>query len=555
MANIICAKCGSQVTLPEGITNGFCGTCGEPASAAENAAPVVNYTEPAPAVSYADPAPAGSFDNPAVFNAPKKGFPVKLVIIVVAALVVIAAAAYFVLPMLTGSSYEKAEAAFFTQAFSQLSAAGTSDSAGSKTDFTVKYKTSDDTEFIGDLTLAGTIAQFQQAILADITIATADDSLQTIASYDAEGLTVSMPSINDYFLRQALLGDETDMSELDMKALADSLTAIMKEYFAITKDITVIEKGVELSVGSVAAKCDKYTIEFTYEMFDRLIRFALDEARSNENLLEFIATTMGEDYDAYDVEDMIDDFEDDLDYIDADDDERLFRMSVWVKGNEIVAREFDKIYELSGVKFTYQFLKNNKTASLNITAKGIDGVTTSIKGDFTNSGSGWDGTLKGSLKVDSYYGTDVNLNVKLSSVQTSKDITTGDIRITLSGVVEGDDINVSLRLALSDSGGKQVIGISGAYEDYYNSIDLGSLTISYAMSEIKSLKLPSYDEDYVLIFNDYSDENIEKIEAFMDDFDIYEIYDMFEEGSVLAELAYSLYQPIMSIVYWSSYSY
>jgi len=520
MATVFCPRCGENVTLPEERLSGFCSACG------------MSVTAP----------PSAAGDGVSV----KSSRGSKFAMIGAAAIVVIVLAVILAVSATAGGSYEKAELAFI-KSLTQVT-----ETAGQKTQFSVAYEPSAElAPILGDISLAGTLSMLDTTAFADFILTANGDAVHMIAGYDENAITLSLPEISEYYFKY-IVGEEVNFntSELDMAELKKMLTPIMEEYFKLTNDAAVEEKNVNLTAGGITVKCTTYTIDFTYDMLDKLARTAIAELRKNDNLKEYLYATLGTPSYGYDFDDMLDELESALDEAKAymDTKAALFRMTVWTDGNTIVAREISNIMGFPGAKFTIQLLTTGKAAYVNIALSGIMGNSElfSIRGNLEKNGDAWSGTIKGNLTIDGYYGTDFSITADLTDVKRSGDKLSGDIKLTIGGIVDGDNIGkIVTNASYSVAGGKQVIEISGAYTDVYSDrYDIGKLTISYSTDTVKSFDMPALSEKNAVINGDYSDE-VDYRRDIMED-DVYYAAEAFYDAgnyllySILDEIYYMI---------------
>jgi hypothetical protein len=496
-----CPNCGTAVTFNPNQSKAFCPNCGTAVDAPESA-----------------------------LESPKRKFPKSIVTIAVAAVVVVALALVAV-NALSGGGYKGAEMSAVKSAIEPL--LKSFEGKGRKLELDVDYKAganvvAETDGMLESLGFSGTISAFEVTALADFILSLNGDDINGSASYTSEVATLSLPDFTDYYLIAPLYPQDDEtlgfLADLDVAKAQKTVAAVLEHYFTVTKSDMEVEKGVELSGGDITVKCDKYTINFTYGMLDAWARFAIKEIRKNKNLMETITLMLEANGAPFDAEEALDELEleleDQADYIDAD--ERLFRMSVWVKGNEILGRDIDHIIELSDLKFSYRYLENNSNKHLNISVTTpYDGVG-SLKGDLKKEGGAWNGTLKFTVSDDSsYYGTDAVLTLKFSDLKVSGSSLDsmkyeGTIKATTSGTLDGDSVEgVNVTLKFSNDGKGQTIVLSGNAMD----VDIGKLTLTYKIDSIGSLKLPKLDEDLGIIFDDDSRDNIARSEAFMEEWD------------------------------------
>jgi hypothetical protein len=536
-----CPNCGKSVALPEGRGDGFCPSCGSKVAAGGEG-------------SAADTAVSASGHAPPVTPKPpvkpKIHIP-KIFITIGAVAVVVIVAAVIAIPALAGNSYQRAEANFLKTITGVLPAV--SSAGGGKLDFTAGYSPArwmQDEVDIPDMGLAGTLAYTEQQLAANLAFTSDGDKVSDIAfAYDGDAVTLALPELTQYFLRFPIGGGDSDagidMSKLDQKKLENTLTEIAKTYFKVTKDISEVEKGAELTGGGVTVKCDKYTIVFTEETVSQILLAAIGELRKNDNLMDFIASIGAASsngyYDADEISDEIEDALDELEDMlsDFDDDDRLFRMTVWIKGGEVISRKIDKIPD-SNATFSYQKLLTKNAAYYEFEAKIDSRNSASLTGEFEKSGGAWNGTAKVSIKE---YGDEfVAAKIKCSSIKFSGDQIQGEVGV--SGDFAYEDISFDFDVALGKDGSRQTVKIGGDIEETYygEKYDIGELTLSYAYDKGGKPSMPKYDDRYAVDPSDYEDEDnidrasdmAEELRDLLDDGE-------FEDNELLEELVWELW--------------
>ncbi|MDR3209585.1 MAG: hypothetical protein LBT36_03045, partial [Oscillospiraceae bacterium] len=447
----------------------------------------------------------------------------KALIIGVMSVLVVAAAVVTALTLLAGSSYQKAELNFLK---SLASAVPTEAAAGARLDFSADYSPSDvmrENLAFPQVSLFGSISAAGQRAAASLGVSAGGAELSDIlVTLDGSAATLSVPDLTEYYLRWALGGEETDsldLTSLDQKKLQTTLTGIAKTYFKLADEIAEVEKGVELTGGATTLKCDVYTLAFTEDVVAKLGTAIIEELRANDNLMDFIVTVMaaqGYELDADDLDDELDNALDELEELDGNT--RLFRMTVWVSGNAVVARKFDKFEGAGDVTFSYQYLTKGKTAhyELKLTAEDTD---ISFAGDFERSGESWSGTPKLTIK-DNYYDEEIlSLKLKCTDLRNDDGIITGTNNLT--GSFDDETFLIDFNLDLGKRGTQQTITVSGAISDDYEEIDVGELTLSYGTEKIDEVDMPRLDASRAVVPGDYSDENVLRSEAMANELDAY----------------------------------
>jgi hypothetical protein len=584
------------VTLPEGRESGFCPNCGTKLEKGDVVVPENERTfvfEDNP--EFADdgergrgddfafeseqrqprgggrpaPAPSNTIAEPTdrrVYGASvqRKRVP-KLFVAVGAAVVVVVAAVIFVIPALAGNSYQKAELNFFK---SLTEAASLTD--GGNLEFSVEYIPADwmsDEIDITDMGIAGSLAYADQEVSANLSLTSDGEKVSDVVyAYDGKEMILALPDLTEYYLRFITGGGSDEgfnLADLDKKKLEATLTEVVKSYFAVTKELTETEKGVDLTGGGVTVKCDEYTIEFTEEAVSKILLSAIDELRKNKNLMEFLASAVAMQYVGYvdydadyylgELEDALDEAEEYLS--DLDDDERLFRMTVWVKDGDVISRKIDKVAD-SDVTFSYKKLITKNAAYFEIEVED-NSDSASFSGNFKKAGGAWSGTAK--ISANSYYGEFLSAKIKCDDIEFSGDQLQGGVNI--SGTFEDEDMAFDFDLTFGKSGGKQTVEIEGdVWDSYYSSdkYDVGKLSLSYTFDKGGKPKIPKYKDNLSVTVNVYGDEMIdeesaeraaemaEQLEEFLDD--------EYDYLGLIGELIWVLWDALDDISGYSDYN-
>jgi hypothetical protein len=157
----------------------------------------------------------------------------------------------------------------------------------------------------------------------------------------------------------------------------------------------------------------------------------------------------------------------------------------------------------------------------------------------------------------SYYPTDINVTAKITGLKVVDKMVSGTIKLTADGQVDGDALNkATVAVVLSASGNKQAIKLSGAYTNSYSEYDFGELLLTYSLDKVTKLNLPNIDEDYGVIVDNYSSENIDRVNAMYDSFE--SLSDEFEEkwegvfdrNPLFEDLVDDMFFGIFSEIHW-----
>ena len=535
---MFCFKCGNQ--LPDNAS--FCNKCGaimqpDDSPAQQNAPPPDHNQYAGPAhhqQAYAQPS-----QQSADYGAPppKKGIP-KFIFIIAAAVVVIVVAAILLIPALAGNSYQKAEMKF-------LSGLASGANANGRWDFTLEYQPSSQLmkeADIYDIEIDGSLMYADQEFAARLAVWDDGDLISEIlCAFDQDGLSVAFPDITEYYLR-FLTGDidsDFDFSSLDNKKLQATITEIGKKYFAFAKEIAVVEKGVPLSFASTSVKCDVYTMEFREKAVGLFMSDVLKEVRKNTNLVDFITEfVIANGGRQRDVEKQFDNMEDFFDELDTN--RRLFQMTVWVSGGEIVARQIDKVADVD-FALSYQNLVKGSDAHIELKASWGGRYKASFTGDFEKSRDGWNGSPKLSV-TDTRYNEDLfTLKAKCENMDRSGDAVLGTIKI--DGTIQ-DELDYSVKLTLGKDGNRQTIKVDLDFDqyDYWSgkteTYDVGSLILSYAFVKNGKLDMPKFDEDLAVMVGDYSSSNSKRAERMYDDLD--KFTDKYKGNQLFSQMLWQL---------------
>jgi hypothetical protein len=486
-----CPKCGATLAP----NTKFCGTCGTNIEEARAATDTASVSAP----------PA----RPKTRN-------LKLLIIAVVAVAIVVIGIGGI-SALASSSYLKAEANFFASLANGLPVG---QDKGYKSSFSVDYAPEGEiAEEISDIALSGSISQLGQNASAELDFSYDGDVITNlIAAFDGTGVAVQLPEFSDYWLKLVMSDENSDIdfSQLDQKKLEKSVSNVLKSYFKLVEKVSEVEKGVELSGGDVTVKCDEYVIEFNEQLVLTLAQTCIDELQANKNLMDFIdsygESSAGSYWDGIDeyLDDAEEEITDALDELDGDEGERLFRMTVWIKGKDVIARSIDKV---SGgdFEFSYKTLKNSKNAYIEFKGEMEYEGSFALTGSFEKSGGGWSGTPKLTLKSD--YGEEtITLKAKCEELNISDGKVTGSIKFSGDAPYElfYESFAYDFTIKLDKKGNQQVVILSGEIEEGGVDYDLGELTIAYGVEENSKLSIDMPDENDCVIIDDYSEENEER---------------------------------------------
>jgi hypothetical protein len=583
---LTCHNCGADVELPDDRSAGFCLNCGTkvslsdsesrdravhsdtptareetpvfipsseaptellsgaetiPPFEAPDAVPIPSESEP----YYGDGPEVALAESPAYLETPpaKRSRLPKLLIAVCAALAVIAVAA-FAVPALAGNSYQKTEARFLS---SLLSAAPVGAEKGRRVDFSLQYEPGPGEEFghINTLLLSGSISAAGSDALADFSLLSGGKKVSDFifASGDS-GIALSAPDLTRYFLLlpSAYAADYgVDFGSLDGEALSKTLSDILLEYFRLTKDAVETEKGMTLSVNGVDVKCDKYTIAFTEQMTAELMLSAINEIRANPNLMEFIQNIVEQQYyygyGDFNIDEALREVESEL--RETDGAAVLFRMTVWAANGVIAARKIDDIAG-SDVTIYYESRSTDARRHAAFEMRG-DGAELSFAFDAEKIGGVWNGVSELTV-TDTYFNeTELRVRADYQGVARSEKSVSGRVDVACE---LGDGSTITLGAALGGEGDRQRVKIDGAINDGYFTYELGALTLTYAASDIDTVKMPPLDENYAVRADDYSDENFRRAETMTDELlllaeDYEDSGDLFISGLLWALANYS----------------
>jgi hypothetical protein len=182
----------------------------------------------------------------------------------------------------------------------------------------------------------------------------------------------------------------------------------------------------------------------------------------------------------------------------------LFRMTVWAKGKDVLARRFGD-FQGSDVSVYYQSLKTNDRRSIAVELI-ADGDDVKLSAEFVKSGAAWNGGAELSV-TDTYYGGEIlRITASCANITYREKLISGNIDVT-GEIYEGDDGAFSLSAALDGGGGLQTVTVSGSAYDGYDDWDFGKLTLSYAFSDIDGVTPPALGADRSVTVGDYSEEN------------------------------------------------
>jgi hypothetical protein len=588
---MLCPKCGAMLA-PD--TN-FCGVCGAgidaagaagaaasgvagagayAAGAAQASAPPSAFPPaPYPAPGQAPPpapgaapiyaqAPTPPLTYPTT-PAPKKlGFK-QLLAIGIAAVVVIAAviggfAAF------GGNSYSKAEANFLASLGNGLPILS---DKGRKITFSAEYEPEGElTEIISAMELSGIFSQLGKNASAELELSLDGAKFEFDALFDGSDLALSLPELlGTNWIKLAMLGDSgvdgggsIDLSLLDQKKLDKTAANIFKAYYTLAKDAAEVTKGKELTGGDVAVKCDEYVITFDEQLIYALAQAAIAEVRANQNLMDFIdacgeAASYESRYNSTqdrwvesnswdgidrimeDLEDAIDELMDDLD---GDEGDRLFRMTVWIKGSKVIGRKIDRV-AANLFSLDYRMLSSGSKAYFDANST-VPGGSASLSGKFEKSGGSWSGTP--TLRIQSSASSGRNMEVfsmraNCKELKLSDGKAVGSIRLTGDASDGyGDSYSYDINLALDRNERKQqVIVVDGKITDPSDEASkLGELTLAYGVESIGNLAISMPREDDTLVINRPAEADQAIVAEMREQLGI--VYDKYSDNSFLRGL-------------------
>jgi hypothetical protein len=451
---------------------------------------------------------------------PQKKRRAKLFAVIGAAAVIIAAA-IFALPALAGNSYQKAELNFFKTILEAVPAEDGPQRGAVR--FEADYIPAEwmlDGTGIEDVGLSGDLAYAGGQFAANLALSAGGDSVRNIVcAYDGEVATLALPDLTQYYFKLLLSGGggaDFGLAQLDRKALETTFTEIAKVYFAAVKDVTEITKDTVISGGNVAIECDKYTIDFTEAVAAEIALSAINQLRQNGNLMQFIASAaaaLSNQDDTYDGAGVIlDELLDALDegeayFADLEGGGRLFRMTVWVRDGNVIARKIDG-FEYTDAEISYRTLITRDAAYVEIKAE-YDGAGASLTGDFARNADAWNGMAEVSVRDD--YTEYIYIAAECDGMKLSGGKPLGAVSVKCA--MEYMEGAFELDIVYGEKGDMQTVEIGGnVTETYYgNTWDVGELTLAYAVDGESEMTLPVYDEAYAVDPNDYySEENAER---------------------------------------------
>ncbi|MCL2678297.1 MAG: hypothetical protein FWE85_04505 [Clostridiales bacterium] len=488
------------------------------------------------------------------YSETKKRKPASTVITAVA-LVAIAAvimAILFLLPALASSSYEKAE----TNSFKALSQPLSSISGkGVKYEVSLEYKPGEGArEYLGDnipdLSLNAVISLVGQKLLAEGRLTIDGDDIDATLAMDGVDISLAFPGLTDFFLRWATDPNSlTSASDLDMKKLNVTLNNIAKEYFKLADDIAVIDKNVPLSSGKVELKCDRYVMNFKEKDLMKLLISALKEVRKNNNLISYIDDNLGV-YGGFanQLDEMIDSLEDEL-YNYRGENGTMFRMTVYVHRNQVVARTLDG-FPGSDMVISYQILNDGKNMSID--AKLAEsGMSYSITGDFEKKNGAWEGEAKFVFRnrvwdswEHAFVWEDVTVNLTVEGYKPGKQ-PEGKFRLTYSEKdFWGDEQGFDLAVTLAKEGKKQAVTAKLIMIVDGERLDLGQFKITYAQTSISKIKMPTWNSRFAIDVNG-GGENWEKMYD-----DLGKALDKYEDNEWMQDLIEELQWLLKYDLFW-----
>ena len=517
-----------------------------PYSAQYGAAPTYDPSQPWQGDS---PAPAKKSRKPLIIGSAG-------ILAVAAVLIVLLVAGVFS----GGGSYRTAETEFIDSLFSWGAAAP---NTVQKTDFTIAYEPSRDMKLgIYDIELEGSIVSKGAEALVDLALSVDGDRavpIQAMLQNDALGLAI--PDLSDYtlqvLLNQMMTGGlfstgspGVDMDSLDAEKLQATLSAIGDAYFKAVEPATQVQEGVQLRGGGVTVICNQHTINFTGEVLVNFLKEAIAEIKKNDNLMDYLSQ-LANASGGVSIEDTLDEVLYQLEDSDIDD-ERLFRMTVWVQGNKIISRKIDRVSGLDDFVLSYQILSNATECNLDGQIVIPYSGTLDLSGNFLSTGGAWNGSAKLTYTSDYYDEETFSLTVRATDLKTTNNLTSGNIRVT-SDFAGG---SMDIRLSFDDPNGWQTVKLTGRVSSYGQEIDLGSLSLSYKVSSGGILDFSRFDDPSRAVYaNDYSDDNVERAQDMLDE--LMDVYQDLDSGDPVTMTLFNLLRSgaenIISMAKWYDY--
>jgi hypothetical protein len=475
-----CKGCGARVLMADDGSAIFCGGCGTYVPAAKAAKPI---------------------------NRQPKNYKIAAIAVGASTAVAVAVMAIvFFWPNAQMSAYEKAERAFFRSLVAPI----TEMSGGKQYNLDLSFTPGRDAggllpPGLDDLSLSGSLAAFGESFLATFTVRGGDGAVGGAVAYDDAGLTLSFPSISQYFIRLALNPNELGgvigaASSLDVKALQANLTAIANKYFEIADRVAVISDGVTVSGGGITlSNANRHVMAFRENDLLELAIAAMRELRNNGGFMDFLdANFHTEDFDG--ARSM---FDEGIREIQGQmrsnaSNDVLFRMTVYIHGGEIVSREIRIGDHSSEVVISYMRLERGDELYVELYCEMADDwndMIFTVAGEFKRGNGGWNGPITMSYATratDWWDGTKTAWERLDFTVNVANYRKVGGIHegiLTFSQIDGGDGVEITVELARR--GADQAVYVRMAMVEVYHRMEIGTVNIFFSSAPITALQMPA----------------------------------------------------------------
>lgn len=272
-----------------------------------------------------------------------------LVIILPIALLIIAAAVALVIILFGKTSYKDAEIKYFSELYSGLASVDENENQ-SGTDININFKLANPqiTDIIGFSDISFDFQSVEQGdnIYNLFNIAAGDFQLNAENWIGSDGkLVLSFPDITSVYITGDIENGQFEGYADEYKKYLNAFGRIVEltseDYFEMIGEPEVV-KNQKLYIQGTEYTADKAVISLTYGQTAQLAKTFVQNLTNDEEVMEIICGLYGFDSDeeakeALDIYDFIEDMNYIIDI--ANNDMEAFRMTVWIKGRDIVGRD------------------------------------------------------------------------------------------------------------------------------------------------------------------------------------------------------------------------
>ncbi len=385
----------------------------------------------------------------------KKNKLVPILIIILAAAILIGGAIFVYFKFFAGSSYEKIERSYFSGLSDQLDTVAPNKDIAQNMQITISAGKS----LTGGTELAPTVLSLdcftdietKNSMIEMIYSAGSEKLLSAIMYSNASELLLQIPELSEIFINVSVddimngnfadignLGTATlpttdsafggsstlegtqaildYIENLDPKVIESILGSVVDAYFEVYGN-SAVKSGGTFTFGDISAACDQYKIDFTGENVMDFASVVLNKLKSNQDVIDLLQG-FGLNTSIFDtLTNYVDQAKDQLS--DADKNQVIFTMSVFVKGDEMLGRTLsagsDEITIATAAnvngKFAFGFSANTAGEEALIAATGTtDGKKYDGKLVATSEGNTTE-VATFSLTVDEYINGNITITI------------------------------------------------------------------------------------------------------------------------------------------------